>query len=227
MPGSVRAARDARTRFVSMTARSDERTIPRWIQDALSPSRCALMPLASDGHVLLWEALIGSFSRGDAPAGWPTRGAAIRDDLGALVPIEIAVARRIRQSGWTAHWIPGIGQRAIRDTWPDDVRYVGQLVKRDDIPRPVRTRIRILRNALRDEGGRNLGWPDIVLWDASGDEVHFVECKRAGEKVTPVQEVWWRKALVTGVLALDDGAFARWQPSVLVTSPSSERPSDR
>lgn len=126
------------------------------------------------------------------------------------MPIEIAVTRRFRTSGWAAYWIPGIAQKSIRDRWREDLRYVNQLVKDRAVPPEIRRQVRLIRDATRDDRGRNLGWPDVVAWDTTGDRVRFAEIKRVREPMTAVQVRWWRLARQLRLVEQNDGVFLRW-----------------
>lgn len=119
--------------------------------------------------------------------------------------IEVAVVRRIRDSGWQAFWIPGFrvgGYRQISEEFSAEVATLRRLIK--EAPPPLRSRLQRMRADL----GKT-GWPDVVGWDSTDGRAIFLECKRPGERLTPPQVRWWGAALELGLVSQDESAICR------------------
>ena len=169
-----------------------EEPVPEWIRSAIPDA--AIIARPDDGAFGLWEI-------------------AIRSDRGAMGPerhrSEVEVLARVRQAGWHAHWIPGLGQEWIWSKWPNDVSSVRAAIK--SAPPGVRDTLRKVRMAVRGKRGPDVGWPDLVLWNASGVGPRFLEVKGPKESMTPAQRLWCARVLRSSAIKVADLAICRYR----------------
>lgn len=110
---------------------------------------------------------------------------------------EVVVIQEIRRAGWHAYWRPGNRHTWAESVWPGEVRSIPAIIRH--APAPMRPVLRDIRAKVKGRTRAGFGWPDIALWDATGQLMNFIEVKGPLEQLRSTQVRWVEHALACGV----------------------------
>jgi hypothetical protein len=120
---------------------------------------------------------------------------------------EVELAQRLRSAGYKAYWIDNFGGApSVWRVWASGIRQLPTWMQ--ELDRKVR------QHRLMDSYGTG-GLPDVVAWNPSGDEVHFIKYKGPKDKVGESQDAWFRSALDLNLLPKTSYIVAKWEASPL------------
>lgn len=154
--------------------------------EQLMPTSAESFSLAN-GKVVQIPKTTPQFRRwaGDVP-GDTYGGKPVIDCDGSPVFAELAILRLLESEGWEGVWVDTYRNKFRRGYW--DVPPLGALPADQAV---------ILERILTHRGTGRSGTWDIFAW--RGDEVLFVESKRAGkDAIRPSQVTWLASALAQG-----------------------------